>query len=235
VTRAAILLLLGFFLWAAVGLTAAAVAVAAAPVMDRYDPAEPTTSAVLVVHGGGFYRGSRPGVARLCTEVVVPLGFSCFAPDYRLAPEDPYPAANNDILAAYWAVRDLGFTEVAAWGVSAGGTLAAWLATRVPLATVVTWSAPTYLPSVAYLPFVPPYAPTPYKLRAASPALFPTLTPSALIVNSRDEFIPVQQARALADRYADRRLRLLDGSRHGLRYFETEAEAVATWLAVHLI
>src|SRR5690606_6978309 len=56
-------------------------------------------------------------------------GYPVWALDYRLAPEHPHPAALEDALAAYRALRALGPVTVA--GDSAGGGLA--LATALAL------------------------------------------------------------------------------------------------------
>ncbi|WP_141548159.1 alpha/beta hydrolase, partial [Nocardia farcinica] len=60
-----------------------------------------TDAAILYLHGGGFVAGSAAGyrgvAARLSTATRLPV----FTLDYRLAPEHPYPAAPEDIAAAF--------------------------------------------------------------------------------------------------------------------------------------
>ncbi|MFK7914853.1 MAG: alpha/beta hydrolase [Pseudomonadales bacterium] len=81
--------------------------------------------AILYVHGGGYVIGSHEGyrefatrLARVCQARVLVLG-------YRLAPENPYPAAVNDAVAAYQAIRATpGVEQVAIAGDSGGGGLA---------------------------------------------------------------------------------------------------------------
>lgn len=90
--------------------------------------------AVLYIHGGGFFLGSidteHGGSARLADE----LGVVVVSVEYRLAPEDPFPAGLEDCYAALVWLHDqadaLGVdTErVAINGGSAGGGLAAGLA-----------------------------------------------------------------------------------------------------------
>ncbi|PWV60162.1 alpha/beta hydrolase fold domain-containing protein [Plasticicumulans acidivorans] len=90
--------------------------------------------ALLYIHGGGYIGGSMAGYrataarfARDCQAVA--LNF-----DYRLAPEHPFPAALDDVLAAYAHLRDAGFApqNIVFVGDSAGGglCLAALLALR---------------------------------------------------------------------------------------------------------
>lgn len=85
----------------------------------------PPAMTLLYLHGGGYIacsaRTHRPitgGFAR--------RGVRVFAPDYRLAPEHPYPAALEDGIAAYAALLDQGVTpeRLAIAGDSAGGGLA---------------------------------------------------------------------------------------------------------------
>ena len=79
---------------------------------------------MLYLHGGGYFACS-PATHRPITGGFARLGFSVFAPDYRLAPEHPFPAAVEDALAAYrglLAAHEAQSLVVA--GDSAGGGLA---------------------------------------------------------------------------------------------------------------
>lgn len=51
-------------------------------------------------------------------------GAAAFAPDYRLAPEHPFPAAAEDVRAGYLGLIGLVYKRVAVTGDSAGGNLA---------------------------------------------------------------------------------------------------------------
>ncbi len=70
-----------------------------------------------------------------------------FVPDYRLAPEHPYPAAIEDARACYAALAAEGDRRVAVTGDSAGGGLALLLANSVqpPPVAVVALSPVTDL------------------------------------------------------------------------------------------
>jgi monoterpene epsilon-lactone hydrolase len=87
------------------------------------DTAPPDAPVLLYVHGGGFFACS-PMTHRAVTSSFAHTGqFRVFAPDYRLAPEHRFPAAVDDVRAAYdWLVRT-GNAPTAVAGDSAGGNL----------------------------------------------------------------------------------------------------------------
>ena len=98
-----------------------------------YKPAGHVPSfTMLFIHGGGWVLGGigsyDPLVRALCAET----GALVISIDYRLAPEHPFPAAVDDVLATYqWILgggTGLGVTKnVFVGGDSAGGNLAASL------------------------------------------------------------------------------------------------------------
>ncbi|KVX65939.1 alpha/beta hydrolase fold domain-containing protein [Burkholderia stagnalis] len=86
--------------------------------------------AILYLHGGAFCVGG-PGTHRsVTTRLADESGLAVWAPDYRLAPEHPHPAALDDALAAYAALRAQGHapSRIVVAGDSAGGALALALA-----------------------------------------------------------------------------------------------------------
>ena len=86
--------------------------------------ADATPTTVLYLHGGGFV-GCSPASHRAITAALALQGLRLFVPDYRLAPEHPFPAAPDDALAVWRAlVARCGADRLAVAGDSAGGTLA---------------------------------------------------------------------------------------------------------------
>ncbi|MDL4777697.1 alpha/beta hydrolase [Actinomadura xylanilytica] len=97
------------------------------------DDGRPPPGAVLYLHGGGYVvcspRTHRPITSRLALDTGLPV----LAPDYRLAPEHPFPAPLEDALAAYRWLLDRGVPAagIVIAGDSAGGHLAAALTAEV--------------------------------------------------------------------------------------------------------
>jgi acetyl esterase/lipase len=58
-------------------------------------------TAVLYLHGGGYILGSAYGYRPLVGALVSAAGVGALVPDFRLAPEHPFPAAVEDALSAY--------------------------------------------------------------------------------------------------------------------------------------
>jgi cation diffusion facilitator CzcD-associated flavoprotein CzcO/acetyl esterase/lipase len=78
--------------------------------------------AILWLHGGAYTIGSPRTHAALASSLARQSGLPVHVPDYRLAPEHPFPAALDDALAAYAALAAEG--PVLLGGDSAGGGLA---------------------------------------------------------------------------------------------------------------
>jgi len=82
------------------------------------------STALLYLHGGGFV-GCSPSTHRPLTAALALCGLRVFVPDYRLAPEHPFPAAPQDALAVYRALRaESPAGRIVVAGDSAGGNLA---------------------------------------------------------------------------------------------------------------
>jgi monoterpene epsilon-lactone hydrolase len=83
-----------------------------------------TTRTVLYLHGGAYVMGSAASSVGLASEIARRSRARVITLDYRLAPENPYPAAIDDALAAYRALLDeVDVSEIAFAGESAGGGL----------------------------------------------------------------------------------------------------------------
>jgi acetyl esterase/lipase len=87
--------------------------------------------AILHVHGGWFVSGSANAYRHLVGHIAARAGAKAFVPDYRLAPEHPFPAAVDDVLATYRGMDASGIRRIAVTGDSAGGNLALVLASSV--------------------------------------------------------------------------------------------------------
>ena len=96
-----------------------------------YRPAPGPLPLVLYLHGGGWTIGSLDTFDRVCRRLAAGSATAVLALDYRLAPEQPWPASVDDTVGALeWAAGRPPALEpvtgrVAVVGDSAGGTLAA--------------------------------------------------------------------------------------------------------------
>jgi epsilon-lactone hydrolase len=79
---------------------------------------------VLYLHGGSYLFGSHETHADTLARVALATGARVLAPNYRLAPEHPYPAQLDDAVATYeWLVKRVDPRKVAVAGESAGSNL----------------------------------------------------------------------------------------------------------------
>ena len=83
-----------------------------------------TESCLLYLHGGGYVFPAANYQYRLARLYAKEVGCRVLFPDYRLAPEHPFPAAPEDCFAAYlWLRGRVPGAPIAVCGDSAGGTL----------------------------------------------------------------------------------------------------------------
>ena len=121
------------------GLTVTATTIAGVP--GRITAPEAPRGTILWLHGGGFVLGSSRGVyANLAAALARATNMRVVMPDYRLAPEHPFPAGPDDCLAVARALSAEG--PLVLGGDSAGGcfaltTLAGLLACGTPPARVL--------------------------------------------------------------------------------------------------
>lgn len=81
---------------------------------------------ILLFHGGGYMCGNPEGVRDLGTRLARAARARVLMPDYRLAPENPFPAALEDARTVYRFLLERGSApeRLAVMGESAGGGLA---------------------------------------------------------------------------------------------------------------
>ena len=87
---------------------------------------------LLWIHGGGFIAGNVPSDDPICQRFAVQCNCAVISVEYRLAPQNPFPAGFNDCYAALqWLAGDgalklnINIDNLAVGGGSAGGCLAA--------------------------------------------------------------------------------------------------------------
>lgn len=121
--------------------------------------AGPVSDAItlLYLHGGGYAVGSPITHRALAALLAREIGCRVHVPDYRLAPEHPFPAALEDAEAAFLDLVATGYRpeRIAVAGDSAGGGLALALALRLrdrhgytpaALGLIAPWSDPNEIP-----------------------------------------------------------------------------------------
>jgi len=88
--------------------------------------------AIIHLHGGAFVMGSPASYRNRAMRLAHRCDAEVFVPDYRLAPEHPYPAALDDALVAFQYVRALRRNlPILVTGDSAGGGLGLALLVRL--------------------------------------------------------------------------------------------------------
>lgn len=80
----------------------------------------------LLLHGGGYSAGSPKTHRRIGADLSGATGIRVLVPDYRLAPEHPFPAGVDDAIATYDWLQEMGIPapNIIVGGDSAGGGLA---------------------------------------------------------------------------------------------------------------
>ena len=88
-------------------------------------PKAPANKAILYIHGGAWTEGSLVSHRHFAGALAKNTGIKAIAVGYRLAPENPYPAALEDCLAVYDDLLQQGIPSkrIIIGGESAGGNL----------------------------------------------------------------------------------------------------------------
>jgi epsilon-lactone hydrolase len=96
-------------------------------------PGSDSSRLLMFFHGGGYCSGSIVSHRRLVTEAGRAAGLRTLAIAYRLAPENPFPAAYDDALTAWRFLRNQGIpaAHIAIGGDSAGAGLTVALISRL--------------------------------------------------------------------------------------------------------
>ncbi|WJV59766.1 alpha/beta hydrolase [Pectobacteriaceae bacterium C111] len=80
---------------------------------------------VLYIHGGGYVHGGVEAYRGITGRLAKALKARVYTPDYRQAPDFPFPTPINDVFSAYRAILDRGIhpRDLALVGDSAGGAM----------------------------------------------------------------------------------------------------------------
>ena len=94
--------------------------------VEWYRPENARSGKILLyLHGGAFVLGSCDSHRKLVTQIARAGRIDAVMPEYRLAPEHPYPAGLQDCIGVYRALLDYGYNpkNIVVAGDSAGGGL----------------------------------------------------------------------------------------------------------------
>jgi acetyl esterase/lipase len=95
-------------------------------------PKAPTETVILFFHGGWYSGGSLLGHREFLTRIAVASGARVLAPDYRLAPEHPYPAGIDDGMQVWqWLTTQVSPKQIIVAGDSCGSGLSLALMLRL--------------------------------------------------------------------------------------------------------
>jgi monoterpene epsilon-lactone hydrolase len=102
------------------------IALGGVPALSVEIDGQASDGTVLYFHGGVYAMGSAQASLGLASDLARRAHMRVVTVDYRLAPENPYPAAPEDAIAAYRGLLDAegDTTRIAIAGESAGGNLA---------------------------------------------------------------------------------------------------------------
>ena len=230
--------------------------------LDAYVPTggEGRRPAVVMIHGGGWRLGDkaswRPEAERLAAK-----GWVAFSINYRLDEPAVFPAEIDDVQAAVRWVRAhaeeyrIDPARIAAIGESAGGHLAAMLATLgsgardrdARIRVGAAWSPPVDLTALAGSRGASWIGPLlgcnretcPDRLAQSSPVTHVDSSDAPLyLVSSTAELVPLSQSQAMAERLkaagVEHRLDVYPGNRHALDFRDDAWSPTLAFLETHL-
>ena len=229
--------------------------------LDAYVPAGTgRRPAVVMIHGGGWRMGDKaswqPEAERLAAR-----GWVAFSINYRLDERVVFPAEIDDVKAAVSWVRanaaeyGVDTTRVAALGESAGGHLAAMLATLgsgsldagARIRVGAAWSPPVDFTALAGSRGDRWAAPLFGCTRSTCGDLLAQSSPvnhvdgsdaPLYLVNSTEELVPLSQAQAMAEKLkaagVEHRLDVFPGNRHALDFRDDAWNPTLAFLETHL-
>jgi acetyl esterase/lipase len=101
--------------------------------MIKPDFAHNPQYAILYAHGGGYISGGLFFARILAAKMAIATGFTTYSFEYRLAPENPYPAALDDGMAVWEYLTKNRYTpeQIILAGDSAGGNLVLCMTQRI--------------------------------------------------------------------------------------------------------
>jgi acetyl esterase/lipase len=120
---------------------------------DLYLPPKPNGAGLLLIHGGGFVQGDRSQLRGYGIQLGR-LGYTSLACEYRLAPDNKWPAQIDDVHTALARLHEIApelgvdRNAIVVWGNSAGGQLAlmaAALGERPVAAAIAFYAASDFL------------------------------------------------------------------------------------------
>lgn len=113
--------------------------------LKKHHISNPDETVMLFLHGGGFCIGNIDTHHEFCHTVCKRTGWSIVSVDYRLAPENPTPAALRDCITAYAWLAENCYTvnalpsRIVLAGDSAGGGLATLMAQQLTAPLENAW------------------------------------------------------------------------------------------------
>jgi acetyl esterase/lipase len=181
---------------------------------------------VLMIHGGGWIEGDKEQYKTLMPlfsrKRIMPVSMN-----YRLAPENRWPAQLEDIHAAidFLKKQQIDLQRLALWGFSAGGQLALMAALeRDDICAVVTIGAPTDISTMNREDWQDCFSEE--DLKASSP-LFQdkkSLPPTMMLHGALDQVVPVSNCKRFAEKHPSVKSVIIENGNHGIHWPPLKAQ-----------